>query len=95
MDWGTVLDKVEYALNNIVKSVVGEHPSVMLFCLGQRGPTAELFRECVLDDVGREGQTDHFKLRQEASTWQKFVQDYKKKYYDKLRRAGTECDVGN
>ena len=93
--WDTVLDKVEYALNNTVHRAIGQHPSVMLFGLGQRGPTVDLLKECVLSDVSRVGQNNHFELRQEAPKKQEAMHDYNKKYYDKRRRAGTEYEVGD
>ena len=53
--WDMVLEKVEHSLNNTVHRAIGEHPSVMLFGVGQRGSVIDSLREILIEDVQEVG----------------------------------------
>lgn len=93
--WDSVLHRVEHALNNTFHRTIGEHPSMMLFGVGQRGEVADTLKECLVDGVQERTQAEHFGLRQRASERQKKLQDCNKSYVDGRRRPATSYSVGD
>lgn len=91
--WDTVLDRVEHTLSNTFHRTIGEHPSVMLFGVSQRGSVMDFLRENLIDDVQDRGQFDHGEIREMASERQGVIQRYNEDYVNRRRRLPTTYSV--
>lgn len=91
--WDNILDKVEHTLNNTVHRAIGQHPSVMLFGVGQRGKVSDLLAESLSDTVFVRSQGNHQEIREKASERQRRLQDYNKSYVDERRRPPNRYSV--
>lgn len=93
--WDSVLHKVEHTLNNTVHRTIGEHPSMVLFGVGQRGEVADVLKEFLVDKVQGRAQFKHCDIREKTTERQRRIQEYNKTYFDKRRRRAATYSVGD
>ncbi|GBP04963.1 hypothetical protein EVAR_70009_1 [Eumeta japonica] len=90
----TVLEQVEYSLNNTVHRTVGEQPSVMLFGRGQSGRVIYHLRE-ILDGTVTSQHDDLATIRERAAERQRNLQDYNDRYVNKRKKIPLTYEKGD
>lgn len=93
--WVSVLEQVEFCLNNTHHRTINEHPSIMLFGIRQRGQVVDYLQEC-LDELcgGKECRT-HEEIRSKAADAERKVQEYNEQYVNSKRRESVKYVSGD
>lgn len=83
--WDTVLETVEYALNNTVQRSINDHPSKVMFGVSQKGIVPDILRENLQELDSNQISRDLNEIRHEADKQIKKVQEYNKNAVDTKR----------
>lgn len=94
MEWDNVLSDAEFLLNNTWNRSISNIPSILLFgILQKRDLPKGLMKYC--EELNEKVDRDLEKIRDEAGTKTKKLQDYNKEQYDKHCRVNTKYKVND
>ncbi|KAH8343749.1 hypothetical protein KR059_007222, partial [Drosophila kikkawai] len=84
--WDTVLETVEYALNNTMQRSINQHPSKVLFGVSQKGRVIDSLKER-LEEINKNSEDINLnKIRDKASENIEKLQEYNKLRTDSKRK---------
>lgn len=84
-NWNLFLNKIQFAINNIVNRTIKNTPSKLLFGINQHGDTQDFLRLILEVENSKNNNRDLNKIRQNAQDNNLDLQLKNKAYYDSNR----------
>lgn len=96
-NWVSVLEQVEFCLNNTHHRSINEHPSIMLFGIMQRGKVEDYLQEWLNKLGGNENKKCRTldEIRSKAAQAENKVQKYNEQYVNSKRKPSIKYVSGD
>lgn len=91
--WDSILNEVEYAMNNTFNKSINIAPSVLLFGIYQKGKMNDSLKEYLLTFQNFNRDLD--RVRTEAEVKNKLSQEQNKRYFDAKHKTPYKYNVGD